>query len=132
MSDAGVTGIQAQSVIQSAVGTAIAVTLAIALLALGACTPVRNSSSLTAQAAHYGVSPKLLYAAENRGYWPRTRGGETVFCHSSEVTGSYIAAQECLDPARLQTRLSQEEREQLQDQQALQRSHAECPPTTAC
>jgi hypothetical protein len=100
-------------------------------LALSACASVKDSGNLAAQAAHYGVSQKLLRAAENHGYWPRIRQHQTVFCRSSEVTGSYIEGQECLDPAHLQTRLANEADEQLRDQQALERNRGACAPNAA-
>jgi hypothetical protein len=101
-------------------------------LAVSACAPVTDSASLTAQAAHYGVSPKLLHTAENHGYRPQIRDHQTVFCRASEVTGSYIASQECLDAAQLQSRLARETDEQVRDQQALQQNRAACPPSSAC
>lgn len=101
--------------------------------ALAACAqqPVKGSSSIAAQAAHYGVSAKLLVAAENHDYWPQIRHDKTLFCRASDVTGSYIAQQECLDAAQLQTRLARETDEQQRDQRALQVSHAACPPNAA-
>jgi hypothetical protein len=148
MNDAEVGGMQAQlsrlatksdlcdaknSIIRWAVGTAIsAVTLTfmIALL-VSACAPVRDPPTLAAQAARYGVSPSLLRTAENRGFRPQIRDDKTMFCHASEVTGSYIAGQECLDVAQLQTRLARDADEQRQSQEALQQSHGACSPTAS-
>ena len=101
-------------------------------LALSACAPVQDSGNLTAQAAHYGVSPKLLHTAENHGYWPQISDHKTEFCRSSEVTGSSIEAKECFDPEQMQARLAGEADRQNQDQRAMEQSHAACPPTSAC
>jgi len=123
------------SIIQWAIGTMIAtaaLTLAIAVLALSGCASVKGSGSLAAQAAHYGVSPKLLHTAENHGYWPQISDHETRFCRYSEVTGSSIGARECLDPAQMQARLASEADRQNRDQRAMEQSRAACPPTSAC
>jgi hypothetical protein len=101
-------------------------------LALAACASTRDSGNLAAQAAHYGVSATLLHTAENHGYWPQINNHQTEFCRSSEVTGSSIEAQECLDPAQVQARLASEADRQSQDQRAMEQSHAACPPTSAC
>jgi hypothetical protein len=101
-------------------------------LALGACASTKDSGNLAAQAAHYGVSPTLLHTAENHGYWPQISDHKTQFCRASEVTGSYIAAKECLDPDQMQARLASEADRQNQDQRAMEQTHAACPPTSAC
>ena len=101
-------------------------------LALGACAPVRDSGNLAAQAAHYGVSPKLLHTAENHGYWPQISDHKTEFCRSTEVTGSSIGDRECLDPAQMQARLARETDQQSRDQRAMEQNRMACPPTSAC
>lgn len=106
------------------------------VLAVGACAqqPSKDSPRLTAQAARYGVSPKLLHSAENGGFWPQMRDGEALFCRATEVTGSDIGEEECLDAAHLQTRLEREADEQRRDQQEMEQNHAACTPSpgTAC
>lgn len=101
-----------------------------AVLAAGACAhqPAENSPRLIAQAARYGVSPRLLRAAENRGFWPQMQDGRAQFCRASEVVGSEIAARECVDPAQLQARLAREEDEAARSRAALERGSGGCPP----
>lgn len=79
--------------------------LALSVL-LGGCA---NTETLTAEAAHFGVSRGLLLRAESDGYTPRIDHGKTEFCtHQSSL--SYISQQQCLDPGAMQSWLEQRAR----------------------
>ncbi len=80
----------------------LVVAVALALV-LGACaqTPLRNSQTLAAQAAHFGVSRDLLVKAESAGYSPQIRRGKTYFCTEKGRTFSYIPRRLCLDKTQM-------------------------------
>ena len=79
------------------------------VLVLGGCaqTPLRNTQTLSAEAAHYGVSPELLRTAGSAGYFPETHGGKTFFCTQQAQTFSYVPRSQCLDTAQMTVRLQQ-------------------------
>lgn len=82
----------------------LAVTLT---LLIGGCAQpaLRNSQSLSAEAAHFGVSQDLLRSAGRAGYSPRIRHGKTCFCSAQTQTFSYIPTIKCLDPAHMTAQL---------------------------
>lgn len=105
------------------------------LLAAAGCAqqPLKSDPTVVAQAAHYGVSPRLLQTAGNYGYVPQMRAGKAVFCRDQESTGSYIEAKQCLDAAQLQQQLGREADEQGQDQRMMEgRGAAVCSTASGC
>ena len=81
----------------------LSVLLALSVL-LGSCA---NTETLTAQAAHFGVSREFLLNAENAGYAPRIRHGETEFC-THLASFSYISRLQCFDASAMRSRLQQQ------------------------
>jgi hypothetical protein len=69
--------------------------------------PLRNSPTLAAESARYGVSQELLLRAGRAGYSPEIRHGKTVFCTEQAQTFSYIPRAECFDKTQMTTRLQQ-------------------------
>lgn len=78
-------------------------------LAAGGCaqTPLRNTQTLSADAARYGVSPELLLRARSAGYSPVIRQGETFFCTEQAQTFSYVPKTQCFDKAHVSAQLQQ-------------------------
>lgn len=83
----------------------LSVLLALSVL-LGGCA---NTETLTAEAAHFGVSRGLLLRAESDGYTPRIHHGSTEFCIRQSYR-PYISRQQCLDPGAMQSWLEQRAR----------------------
>lgn len=72
-------------------------------LTLGGCAQpsVKNDPHLAAQAARYGVSQTLLLQADNAGYSPRVRHGQTYFCTDQDQSFSYVPKLRCLDKLQM-------------------------------
>jgi hypothetical protein len=67
-----------------------------------------GAASVASRANRFGVSAKLLAAAANLGYNPKTVNGKTVFCQKEANTGSIIAQYHCMGAASLRLALLQQ------------------------
>jgi hypothetical protein len=83
--------------------------------------------AVDAQAAKYGVSSAVLEMASRQGYGPRIYDGKTIFCRDEAQTGSMVPSWKCVDAARLQTEVL-DNQQGLEDMQ--QRVHGAQPCKT--